>query len=177
MVSKPLFVVVICLTFLFVASNGVQPNEDEYTVYKLIQKAIVDGSTDGVSNLYVLETNFYPAQRSSPICIPVDYDLMCNYSHTPCFKDDADTLNTSFLWSEYDLTQPIGAILLSYAYSGIILKGFDWEHACIYTDPFRLSLTLTADNMTLFDDTTITNALLKITSQVSFYSFSHVSVM
>ena len=152
------------LATLLAVSTCVQPTEEEYTLQTLLQDALVNGNTSGVSNLYVLEANFYPSQGQSPICIPVNYLLSCDSGGAPCIDDDAHALNTSFLWTQYDLSLPIGALLLSYASSGIILKGFDWEDACIYSEPFQLSLTLnTAER---FNTSTLTATLLGMTSQV-----------
>lgn len=167
--------VCVCLAALLVSTYSVQPTEDEYAVYKLLKDVLVNGSTDGVSNLYVLETNFFPAQSPSPICIPVEYHLHCNSSSlSTCLGDEGYSVNTSFLWSEYDLNQPIGALLLSYASSGIILKGFDWEDACIYSKTFHLNLTLTTNDT--FDDDTVSKALLGITSQVSGHGNSTIYI-
>ena len=154
------------LATLLVVSTCAQPSEEEYTLQKLLQDALANGTTSGASNLYVLEANFFPAQQQSPICIPVNYVLTCDSDGAPCIDDDDDVhaLNTSFLWTEYDLTLPIGALLLSYASSGIILKGFDWEDNCIYSEPFQLNLTLKTTER--FNVSTLTTALLGITSQV-----------
>ena len=152
------------LATLLAVSTCVQPTEEEYTLQNLLQDAVVHGSTSGASNLYVLEANFFPSQRQSPICIPVNYLLSCDSDGAPCIDGDAHALSTSFLWTQYDLTLPIGALLLSYASSGIILKGFDWEDACIYSEPFQLDLTLNTTEQ--FNMSTLTAALLGMTSQV-----------
>lgn len=152
------------LATLLAVSTSVQPTEEEYTLQTLLQDALVHGDTFGASNLYILEANFFPAQGQSPICIPVNYLLSCDSGGAPCIDDDAHARNTSFLWTQYDLTLPIGALLLSYASSGIILKGFDWEDACIYSKPFQLSLTLNTTER--FDVSALTTSLLGITSQV-----------
>ena len=152
------------LATLLAISTSVQPTEEESTLKSLLRDALVNGSTSGAPNLYVLEANFFPAQGQSPICVPVNYQLSCN-SGAPCIDDDAHALNTSFLWTQYDLTLPVGALLLSYASSGIILKGFDWEDACIYSKAFQLNLTLNTSEQ--FNEDTLTAALLGMTSQVS----------
>lgn len=159
---------IVCLAALLTVSNSVQPSEEEYTLHKALQNALVDGKVNGVSNLYVLEANFFPAQGQPPICVPVNYLIVCNTtSGASCLEDDGNgrSQNGSFLWSEYDLSQPIGALLLSYASSGIILRGFDWEDACIYSKPFQLNLTLTTDER--FNGSDVVSALQAITSQVS----------
>ena len=167
MAAGQLSAFLVYLTALFSISTCVQPTEEEYTLQKLLQDAIVNGDTDGASNLYVLKANFYPAQDQPPICIPVNYLLSCDsindIAHA-CIDDDEHSLNRSFLWTQYDLTLPIGALLLSYASSGIILKGFDWEDACIYSKPFQLDLALNTSEQ--FNVSTLTAALLGITTQV-----------
>lgn len=166
MASVQLLASIICLAAILASSSSVQPSEQEYTLYKAFQDALVTGKVDGVSNLYVLESNFFPAQDQPPICVPVNYILVCNgTANVSCLEDDGYSQNSSFLWSQYDLSQPIGALLLSYASSGIILKGFDWEDACIYSKPFRLNLTLTTNDQ--FDSNDVMSVLLDITSQVS----------
>ena len=154
----------VCLAAVLVVSNCVQPNEEEYTLYNLFQQAIVSGKTAGVPNLYILAENFFPAQQQPPICVPVNYKVYCNATDPFCLEHDDQSKNTSFLWTQYDLSLPIGALLLSYASRGIILKGFDWEDACIYSKPFQLDLILTTPAQ--FNDSLITTTLLEITSQV-----------
>jgi hypothetical protein len=172
MAARHLTAFLIYVATLLAVSTGVQPTEEESTLQSLLQKALVDGNTAGASNLYVLEANFFPPQGQSPICIPVDYQLSCNVnsSDAPCVDDDAHALNTSFLWTQYDLTLPIGALLLSFASSGIILKGFDWEDACIYSEPFQLNLALNTSEQ--FDVSILTTSLLGITSQVGIKNVS-----
>ena len=173
MAARQLTAFLVYLAALLVVSTSVQPTEEEYTLQTLLQKALVSGNTSGASNLYVLEANFFPAQGQPPICIPVNYLLSCNSSSngtlSACIDDDTLSLNTSFLWTQYDLTLPIGALLLSYASSGIILKGFDWEAACIYSQPFQLDLTL--NTFEQFDTSTVITALLGMTSQVDICSY------
>ena len=153
------------LATLLAVSTCAQPSEEEYTLKKLLQDALANGTTSGASNLYVLEANFFPAQLQSPICVPVNYVLSCDSGGALCIDDgDVHALNTSFLWTEYDLTLPVGALLLSYASSGIILKGFDWEYDCINSKPFQLNLALNTTER--FNVSTLTTALLGITSQV-----------
>ena len=155
----------IYLAALLAVSTCVQPTKEEHTLQTLLQDALVNGNTFGVPNLYVLEANFFPAQELSPICIPVNYlVLSCDSDGAPCI-DSAHALNTSFLWTQYDFTLPIGALLLSYASSGIILKGFDWEDACIFSEPLQLNLALNTSKQ--FSMSTLTTALLGVTSQVA----------
>ena len=175
MASRQLVPSVVCLAALLVSSSCVQPTEESYEVYSLLQKALVNGSTDGVPNLYILEANFYPPQKQSPICIPVKYILFCTNSTDPsCLEEDAYSMNISFLWAEYDLEQPIGALLLSYASSGIILKGFDWVDACIKSEAFQLNLVLNTTEQ--FNESAFETALLGITSQVSVF-LMHLSIV
>ena len=165
MASRRLVVSVVCLAALLVASSCVQPTEEDHTVYSLLQRALLDGSTNGVPNLYILEANFFPSQGQSPICVPVKYTLFCNSTFDPCLEYNSYSMNISFLWTQYDVTLPIGGLLLSYASSGIILKGFDWEDSCIYSEAFQLDLTL--DSVVQFNDGAVASGLLGITSQVS----------
>lgn len=165
MAPRQLLVSVVCLAALFVACSCVQPTEEDHTLYSLFQIALVNGSTNGVPNLYILEANFFPSQGQSPICIPVKYTLFCDSDFSPCLEKNSHPENISFLWTQYDVTLPIGGLLLSYASSGIILKGFDWEDSCIYSEAFQLDLTL--DSGVQFHDSAVTSGLLGITSQVS----------
>ena len=165
MASRKLVVSVVCLAALLVASSCVQPTEEDHTLYSLLQVALVNGSTNGVPNLYILEVNFFPSQGQSPICIPVNYTIFCNSDFGSCLEENSHPENISFLWTQYDVTLPIGGLLLSYASSGIILKGFDWEDSCIYSEAFRLDLTL--GSAVQFNDSAVASGLLGITSQVS----------
>ena len=170
MASRQLVVSIVCLAALLVASSCVQPTEEDHTLYSLLQRALMNGSTNGVPNLYILEANFFPSQNQSPICIPVNYSLFCNSDFASCLKENSHSENISFLWTQYDVTLPIGRLLLSYASSGIILKGFDWEYSCIYSEAFQLDLTL--DSAVQFDDSAVSSGLLGITSQVSIMPHS-----
>ena len=159
MLSLVGFVLVAALCSVWInPSCGVQPTKEQYDQFQLLQSALLNdnSSSNGVApNLYILEETFFPKQQPEPICVPVTYNIVfaeCEY-------------NATFLWTQYDVGVPIGSFLLSYSQNGIVLRGFDWEDACIYMDEVVLRLEI--KNYNYSDETLLQDSLKDLSSLVS----------
>lgn len=139
------------------------PTMEDYRVYKQLEDALLNGST-GQFNLFTLRETFYPKIGPGPICMPVNYYLVCNDSCSSCVNCTGQGYNTSFLWTVYNLDAPIGPLLLSYAWNGIVLRGFDWEDACIFLEGIELTLEL--DCLDCDSESTVEEAQRKMTAAV-----------
>lgn len=120
--------------------SGSQPTMEDYQTYELLEKALLGGSY----NLYILAETFYPKIGSPPICQPVTYSLTCEsdgQGYLSCSNSTAG-YKATYLWTLYDVDQPIGPLLLSYANDGIAVRGFEWEDACLFLDEIKLNLTV-----------------------------------
>ena len=107
---------------LLVAScSAKQPSQEDY----YIQQQLLSAFNNNPYARFSLRELFFPRLGESPVCSPIKYELSCN--------DTDFTYNTTKLWTSYDASSPVGQILLSSAYYGILVKGFDWETAC-FTD-------------------------------------------
>ena len=114
------------LTFLLVALLSLtcwakQPSQEDY----YIQQQLVSALFNNPYARFTLRELFFPRVGEAPVCAPIRIELTCN--------DTDFTYNKSQLWTSYDASSPVGQILLSSAYYGILVKGFDWETAC-FTD-------------------------------------------
>ena len=146
-----------------------QPSVNDFQIYAQLETALIQDKY----NAFVLAQTFYPNTGSQPICIPVDYYLDCDDSSysSGSYSDGSysdGSYNASFLWTIYDVGEPIGPLLLSYARSGIVLRGFDWEDACLFHNPIELHLNICSLNPTE-DESPIFHALQEITAVVRFY--------
>lgn len=154
------------------------PTYEEYAVYEELERQLLS-EEDGPYNIFTLAEVFYPKVGPSPICVPVTYMLICpnesvdmlicpNESVVTNYTDPitcTDTsFNASFLWSQYDLGTPIGPVLLSYAWNGITLKGFDWKDTCNFQK--GVSFELNIANITCRSEQVIQNALKALTAVV-----------
>lgn len=124
------------------------PTYEEYAVYSELEKQLFS-EEDGPFNIYTLAEVFYPKVGPPPICVPITYTLICPNASAncttdpiPCTDAESTSFNASFLWSQYDLGTPIGPILLSYAWNGITLKGFDWEDSCSFQKGIHFVLNI-----------------------------------
>ncbi len=144
--------------------SGSQPSVEDYQIYSLLETALCSDSY----NLYILAETFYPKIGSTPICQPVSYRLTCEaeVGCQDCINCTAPGgYQTTFLWTLYNVDQPIGPLLLSYANSGIALRGFEWEDACLFQDDINLNLTLTNQSDGL-RESSIQTALKEMTAVV-----------
>ena len=151
-----------CLGYSFL------PTYEEYTVYEELERQLLSDE-DGPFNIFTLAEVFYPKVGPSPICVPITYMLTCpNESVIESCTDPISCANSSFdasfLWSQYDLGTPIGPVLLSYAWNGITLKGFDWEDTCNFQKEVNFELNI--DNITCRSEQVIQNALKSLTAVV-----------
>ena len=101
-----------------------------YNIHNILEESL----TNNTYALFQLSELFFPREGNPPVCTPIEYRITCM---------DQGTFNTSYLWTIYDSQSPVGQILLSSAFYGIILKGFDWEQTCYFfsdTPPTVLEL-------------------------------------
>ena len=169
-----LFLLLFSLSVLLPGSSyGSLPTHEEYVVYKELEQQLVSGE-DASYQLYRLSEVFYPKVGPSPICVPVTYTLTCPNATVidnctsrpiPCVETEADSFNASYLWSHYDLGAAIGPVLLSYAWSGIRLRGFSWEDSCDLDRELRFVLDI--DNISCRSGEVIKSALKAMTAVVS----------
>ena len=131
-----------------------------YKAYNELEEALLNGNTSSVPNLHVLVDTFFPKQGLEPICAPVKFTLM------DADEDgfDWNGTNHSFLWTDRYLPYTTGILLLSYSRSGITLKGFEWERACLFMNETVVVLELNSSFNYSNDD--IVNTLGDLASQV-----------
>ena len=171
------------LSALLCPAGASQPTYQDYIVYGKLEKQLLTGK-DGL-NLYTLAEVFYPKVGPKPICVPISYTLLCpNASEISNCTDSVinctdsvinctdSVINctepgyrTSFLWTQYDLSTPIGPLLLSYAWDGITLKGFDWEDSCNFEKDVHFDLNVS--NVSCRSEEVIKTALKALTAVVS----------
>ncbi len=106
---------------LILTCSAKQPTEEDFYIQERLSLALNNNRYARFS----LRELFFPRLGETPVCSPIKYELSCN--------DTDFTYNSSKLWTSYDASSPVGQILLSSAYYGILVRGFDWETAC-YTD-------------------------------------------
>lgn len=158
-----LLTVLVGILVVFIAS-GSQPTREQFETYQQLEQALVDKST---LNLYTLEETFYPSIGHAPICIPVKYIINCDNQEEcdACINcTQPEGYNISFLWTQYDMTAPIGPLLLSYASSGIGVRGFDWEEDCLFQQVIVLELNISS--LSYSNTSLINDSLLKMTAKV-----------
>lgn len=163
--AQPLLV----LLTLIISCSSVPPTVEEYQTYEILEKALLKAEMDDrVSyNVFLLAETFYPKVGLPPICMPVNYTLRCNESCSEHFNCSLD-YETYFLWTEYNLDLPIGTLLLSYAWSGIVLRGFNWEGTCHFLDGIELELEAGClENAT---ETVVLQALRGMTAVLKSYA-------
>ncbi len=126
-------------------SSSSQPSLEDYQTNQLLENALLSDPY----NLYILAQTFYPKIGSAPICQPVTFHLNCTTVDCQgCFNCTAPgSYDAAFLWTLYNVDQPIGPLLLSYANNGIVLRGFEWEDACLFLDQIDLTLTLNVTSL------------------------------
>lgn len=154
--------VILLLVALSCLGYSSLPTYEEYTVYEELERQLLSNPF----YIFTLAEVFYPKVGPSPICVPITYTLIC--SNESVIADSTDPIsctnsgfNASFLWSQYDLGTPIGPVLLSYAWNGITLKGFDWEDTCNFQKEVNFEL-----NITCRSERVIQNALKALTAVV-----------
>ena len=104
------------------------PTEEDFD----LNNQFVDALKNNSFALFTLRELFFPSVGVSPLCTPIIYEITC---------DNSSTLNFSFLWTQYDSQSLVGQILISSAYYGIVLKGFDWESSCWFFKNTTLRLS------------------------------------
>ena len=120
-----------------------QPNQNQFSLYQHFENALL---CDQFTKYVLLET-FFPKVGMQPICTPVNYRLL-NCTDQVCYADNCcncpdfgtSFYNVSFLWTKYNVDNAIGPLLLSSAWSGIVVRGFDWETNCLISGGIELVL-------------------------------------
>ena len=162
----------ISLSTLLGSNYASLPTYEEYVVYEELENQLLS-KEDSAFNVYQLAEVFYPKVGPSPICAPFTYTLVCPNASVisnctedliPCADSEAGSFNATYLWSHYDLSTPIGPVLLSYACNGITLKGFDWQDSCSFRN--GLHFVLNIDNITCRSGDVIRDALKALTAVV-----------
>ena len=173
MFESPACVLLLLFSVSAPSSGFSPPTREEYIVYHELERQLVSGE-DASFRLYRLSDVFYPKVGHSPICVPLTYTLTCpdaiviencTSDPIPCSETEADSFNASYLWSHYDLATAIGPVLLSYAWSGIRLRGFAWEDSCNIDHELRLVLDIS--NISCMSGEVIKWALKSLTAVVS----------
>ena len=153
---------VLVATLVVTIASGSQPTREQFEAYTELEQALVNNSF----NLYTLAETFCPSIGHTPICIPVKYNLYCDQEvcDTCINCTQPEGYNISFLWTQYDMTAPIGPLLLSYASSGIGVRGFDWEEDCLFQQGIVLELNVSFLN---YSNTSLINMSLINTSPIN----------
>ena len=148
---------------------------DSNIVYKQLEDALLDGETSSTPNLKVLERGFFPMRSPEPVCVPVQYSLICssnssNNTADTIFSEESDiettVLNLTYLWTEYYISHTTGTLLFSFSQSGITLRGFEWEKSCIFMNTTEIVLELDSDSIDC-SSKVVEDSLGDLTSQVS----------
>lgn len=106
------------------------PTEEDFDLHNRFVGALNNNSFA----LFTLRELFFPSVGPSPLCAPIIYEITC---------DDYSTRNFSYLWTQYDSHSLVGQILISSAYYGIVLRGFNWEDSCwFFNDSAFLRLNM-----------------------------------
>lgn len=151
-------------TLIVAVTKASQPTEVQAQTYNKLETALVNSSL----NLYSLAQTFYPPIGHSLICIPVKYHITCDYQEmcSTCVDcTQPEGYNASYLWTVYDVNAPIGPLLLSYASSGISVRGFNWEESCTISQETTLELAITSLNNS--NESLIMDTLLGMTAKVT----------
>ena len=108
---------------------------------------------------YSLSELFFPRSGENPVCAPISYILNC---------DNVDQYNSSFLWTLYDTESFAGKMLISSAYYGFTLWGFNWQHQCSFSDATATDVELEVDFECSNETESVLNTELQaLTSAVS----------
>jgi hypothetical protein len=172
---RVLFLLLASLSALLFAVRASLPTHEEYEVYSELKKQLF-ATTDGPFNLYTLAEVFYPKVGPPPICVPISYTLTCPNASVitnctdpiHCTDSESNSFNASFLWSHYDLGSPIGPVLLSYAWNGITLRGFDWEDTCSFQEGLHFVLDIT--NVSCRSGEVVNQSLQALTAVMKSYA-------
>lgn len=130
------------------------PTEEEFDLHN----QFVDALNNNSFALFTLRELFFPSVGTSPLCTPIIYEITC---------DDSSSRNLTYLWTQYNSQSLVGQILISSAYYGIVLRGFDWESSCWF---FRDTAVLRLNMDELNCDSDVVLKQLKIfTATVSVW--------
>ena len=147
---------------MVISSSDLNPSFAAFQLETTLEYVLTNDSY----NLYKLQANFYPKSGHAPLCVPVTFTLSCAAQNV-CDVDDLDCIdeyNTTFLWTSYDTGTNVGKLLLAYALSGIMVKGFDWEGLCLFNESIQLSIRVT--NNSCINKGLLLDALQEIATKV-----------
>ncbi len=146
-------------------------NKRDYVTEQELELALLHSENNySIPNLYVLANAFFPLQEVEPVCVPVQYNILCeNYpkcTSSVCINCSDSEYISNYLWTSFNVSSTIGTVLLSYALDGIDLVGFSsWEESCALIDPVLLYLKL---NLSDSSENSVLSSLQKVSSKVSF---------
>lgn len=131
------------LLTLWVPAAVAGPSLEQFSLDQSLENALVCSPF----SRYVLAETFFPKIREQPICIPIEYTVFGCANQTcdasVCCNCTGDLLyNATFLWTQYSVDNVIGPLLLSFAWTGIVVRGFDWECDCLVSGGIDLELRL-----------------------------------
>ena len=156
-VTPPHVVAMAALLFLLFFTLAHSATEEEFELYSELEGAFTNNSLA----LYNLRKLFFPPTGApGRLCSPIQYQLSCNGN------------NISFLWTQYDTDSLVGQILVSFAYYGVVLRGFNWEQYCkFYRD--KTSVFIKLDVPPSFDcNVDVYDQLLELTTTVRLYDMN-----
>lgn len=134
------------------------PTMEQYEIYEELSTAL----TNDDFAMYAIRELFFPSVGASPVCAPIQFSLKC--------ANSSQLFNSSFLWTQYDSQMFVGQLLLSSAFYGIVLDGFDWVDYCWFfedenaTQVLNLSIPSACDGL----DSVLSSQLQAITALVGF---------
>ncbi len=153
-------VVAIVLLCLLTVCSASQPSLQAYDVHNQLLGTLQNNTYAK----YSLSELFFPRNGSSPVCVPIRYNLTC--------ENEAE-YNVSYLWTMYDTESFAGQMLLSSAYFGFTLWGFNyWQQQCSFDHLDTTEISLVVEGIDCNESEDILLAELKVlTSAVSHCSF------
>ena len=147
-------------------------SDDSYNVYSQLEDALINGNTSSISNLKFLEGSFFPMQSPEPVCVPIQYYLVCSNATRTMFDNSVSEevqLNLTYLWTEYYVSSTTSTLLFSFSHSGITLRGFEWEKSYTFMNTTVIVLKLDSDSINC-SSKLVEDSLEDLTSQVCAFT-------
>ena len=148
------------------ACSASRPSLQAYDVHN----QLLDALQNNTYAKYSLSELFFPRNGTSPVCAPISYNLTCE-------SDTEYNASYAYLWTIYDTESFAGKMLLSSAYFGFTLWGFNnWQQQCSFdhTDTTEVSLVVQGLDCSSNETEDILLAELKVlTSAVSCTLHNH----
>ena len=140
--AKPTWLLVCCLYAGCLGFGGGKaanapepPTQEEFYVYENLSNSL----TSDKYAMFLIRELFFPSVGESPVCVPITYSLDCTGSSPPF---NYSNHSFDFLWTEYNSEAFVGQLLLSSAYYGVVLDGFDWVDYCWFFDESDVTVRL-----------------------------------